>query len=475
MRSATYYRLHLPLTEAARQRAAPQPRAGQRQHALSRAVGRRARHRRNARAARGGGPGDGAAPASARRGPVRDGDRIQAVEACDLEHGRARRVCRRRCSSTPPRSATCSSWPVSSTCSVRESQADTGELHALPAGRPVRSAVADLVPGGRLPARARTTRSTGRPTTSACATLQLPCWPGPQFSWTLSDFVTHEPRERPAVRRSDRRRIALRPVARAAHRVASAFRARSLSQRHHARPTGRRWTTGSGRSSACSPEDAGAGAGAGARSSRLAFFYWMQTEAPRHDGGHRLPGSAPARRRARHRRRAGQAGVLPRGTAHPRRIHRAGAAHRRRGAAGRIAGRALRRQRRHRRLPDRPASEHARPQHRRHRLATRSRSRWARCCRCASTTCCRPARTSAPRASPTAPTASTPRSGASARRPARWPRSRWGAACRRARCAPTPGCWPISSAVLEAQGVLLQWPVFGALTPVLRTGYRPQQ
>ena len=26
---------------------------------------------------------------------------------------------------------------------------------------------------------------------------KLDCWPGPQFSWTLSDFVTHEPRERP--------------------------------------------------------------------------------------------------------------------------------------------------------------------------------------------------------------------------------------------------------------------------------------
>ncbi len=77
-----------------------------------------------------------------------------------------------------------------------ESQAETQELHALPVADPFdQQAITwcfamDYLPGEHhvidKPAGYERFR-----------TLQLDCWPNAQYSWTLSDFVTHQPRERP--------------------------------------------------------------------------------------------------------------------------------------------------------------------------------------------------------------------------------------------------------------------------------------
>ena len=81
-------------------------------------------------------------------------------------------------------------------------------------------------------------------------TLKLDCWPGPQFSWTLSDFVTHEPRERPLFVGDDRRRFAVRPLARAAHRLRGGISRPAPIAATSRWATGRRWTTGTRRWSA---------------------------------------------------------------------------------------------------------------------------------------------------------------------------------------------------------------------------------
>ena len=54
-----------------------------------------------------------------------------------------------------------------------------------------------------------------------------------------------------------------------------------------------------------------------ARDLSRCFFYWMQTEAPRPDGGTGFPGLRTARRRHRRRRRARHGALHPREPAHP--------------------------------------------------------------------------------------------------------------------------------------------------------------
>ena len=119
-------------------------------------------------------------------------------------------------------------------------------------------------------------------------TLQIPTWPGPQFSWTLSDFATHKPRERPL--------------------FAGPTDAESLYDLWHARRIAWRknFEPGSYASDitlanwpqmdywdkpvvGVSPAEQ-AGALKDARQFSLAFLYWMQTDAPRHDGGQGYPG-----------------------------------------------------------------------------------------------------------------------------------------------------------------------------------------
>ena len=114
--------------------------------------------------------------------------------------------------------------------------------------------------------------------------LQLECWPGPQLSWTLSDFVTHQPRERP---------LFVGPTD--AESLYDLWHARRIAYRRNFMPG----TYASDITLANWPQmdywekpvvgvkrEAQGLALEEARQFSLAFFYWMQTDAPRHDAGY---------------------------------------------------------------------------------------------------------------------------------------------------------------------------------------------
>ncbi len=168
-----------------------------------------------------------------------------------------------------------------------EAQSETNELHALPQADPFdQQAITWCLAADYLPGEDHTI---DKPRDyERLKTLQLECWPGPQFSWTLSDFVTHEPRVRPL--------------------FAGPTDAESLYDLWHARRIAfrRNFVPGSYASDITLanwpqmdywekpvvgvPPEAQAQALQAARELSLAFFYWMQTDAPRHDGGHGYPG-----------------------------------------------------------------------------------------------------------------------------------------------------------------------------------------
>lgn len=168
-----------------------------------------------------------------------------------------------------------------------EAQRDTQELHALEHADPFdQQAVtwclaADYFPDGDF--------RIARPADyDRLRTLQLDCWPGPQFSWTLSDFVTHQPRERP---------LFVGPTDEAS--LYDLWHARRIAWRRNFTPgaypsdiTLANWPQMDyweqpliGVSAV--QRDAALEA---ARQFSLAFFYWMQNDAPRHDGGQGYPG-----------------------------------------------------------------------------------------------------------------------------------------------------------------------------------------
>ena len=119
-------------------------------------------------------------------------------------------------------------------------------------------------------------------------TLQLDCWPNAQYSWTLSDFVTHQPRVRP---------LFVGPTDEPG--LYDLWHARRIAWRGHFQPgaypsdiTLANWPQMDywerpliGVSEADEQL-----ALHEARQFSLGFFYWMQTEAPRHDGGTGYPG-----------------------------------------------------------------------------------------------------------------------------------------------------------------------------------------
>jgi hypothetical protein len=119
-------------------------------------------------------------------------------------------------------------------------------------------------------------------------TLQLDCWPNAQYSWTLSDFVTHRPRVRP---------LFVGPTDEPG--LYDLWHARRIAWRGHFQPG----TYASDITLANWPQmdywerplvgvspDEEQKALHEARQFSLGFFYWMQTEAPRHDGGQGYPG-----------------------------------------------------------------------------------------------------------------------------------------------------------------------------------------
>ena len=164
-----------------------------------------------------------------------------------------------------------------------ESQAQTGELHALAEADPFdQQAITWCLAADYLPGEDHTIDCPAG--YERLRTLQLPCWPGPQFSWILSDFVTHEPRERPL--------------------FAGPTDAEGVYDLWHARRIAWRGNFESGAYASditlanwpqmdyweqpvvgVSPEEQ-ASALDDARQFSLAFFHWMQADAPRHDGGY---------------------------------------------------------------------------------------------------------------------------------------------------------------------------------------------
>lgn len=169
-----------------------------------------------------------------------------------------------------------------------ESQASTGELHAIPgAADPLDQQsltwcfAADYFPGED--------HTIAKPEGyDRFRSLQLDCWPGPQFSWTLSDFVTHEPRERPLFA-GDTDEEFLYDLW---HARRIAWRRNFASGTYESDITLGNWPQMDYwlKPVVGVPEDAAAEALREARQFTLSFFHWMQTEAPRHDRGTGYPG-----------------------------------------------------------------------------------------------------------------------------------------------------------------------------------------
>ena len=164
-----------------------------------------------------------------------------------------------------------------------EAQADTQEPHALPVADPLdQQALTWGFAAEYLPGEDHTI---AKPAAyDRFKTLQLDCWPGPQFSWTVSDFITHEPRLRP---------LFVGPTDEAS--LYDLWHARRIAWRRHYQPG----ALASDVTLANWPQmdywlapvvgvapEAAAAALEEARQFTLSFFYWMQTDAPRHDGGY---------------------------------------------------------------------------------------------------------------------------------------------------------------------------------------------
>ena len=167
-----------------------------------------------------------------------------------------------------------------------ESREQTGELHALQVADPWDQQAAtwcfamDCCPGEHHVIEKP-------PGYERFRTLRLPCWPNEQYSWTLSDFVTHQPRVRP---------LFAGPTD--ATGVYDLWHARRIAWRGHFEkgaypsditlanwPQMDYWEKPLIGVSEKSEEQALQEA----RNFSLGFLYWMQTEAPRHDGGTGYP------------------------------------------------------------------------------------------------------------------------------------------------------------------------------------------
>jgi len=211
-----------------------------------------------------------------------EGDRLRSVQLLDLESNRRRVVTASQFIDATEIGDVLDLAGVEHVLGA-ESQAQTHELHALAKADPFdQQAVTWCFAADYLPGEDHTI---GRPSGyERLKTLQLDCWPGPQFSWTLSDFVTHQPRERP---------LFVGPTD--AESLYDLWHARRIAYRKHFEPgsypsdiTLGNWPQMDywekpivGVSS-----DAQAQALVEARQFSLAFFYWMQTDAPRHDAGY---------------------------------------------------------------------------------------------------------------------------------------------------------------------------------------------
>ena len=186
-------------------------------------------------------------------------------------------------------------------------------------------------------------------------------WPGPQLSWTDWHPETLEKRYRPIFDGPMERPHGGRPLALPADPVQRSLPARGASASDITLVNWPQIDYWLGPVVGVGEEERAASSARRPGSSRLSLLYWMQTEAPRLDGGTGYPELRLRPDVRRHRGRPGQDVLHPRGAPHPGRVHRPRAARRRRSAAcRRVGAEPFRGQRRHRQLPDRSAPEHRR-------------------------------------------------------------------------------------------------------------------
>ncbi|QCI65354.1 FAD-dependent oxidoreductase [Phreatobacter stygius] len=168
-----------------------------------------------------------------------------------------------------------------------ESAAETGELHALPVADPMdQQALTWCFAMDHLPGEDHTI---ARPERYAeFRDLKLDFWPNRQFNWTVSNHVTHQPLTR-ALFAGDSdedylfdlwhaRRIACRRSFEPGAYASDITLANWPQMDYWLKPV-----------IGVSPEARDA-ALAECRQFSLAFLFWMQTEAPRHDRGYGYPG-----------------------------------------------------------------------------------------------------------------------------------------------------------------------------------------
>jgi hypothetical protein len=208
------------------------------------------------------------------------GDRIEAMHLTDLEEDVAR-VARARMFIDATETGDLLELAGVEHVFGGEAQSETQEPHALAAADPFdQQALTWCFAAEYFPGEDHTIEKPAQ--YERFRTMQPECWPGPQFSWTLSDFVTHEPRERPL--------------------FAGPTDAESLYDLWHARRIAWRLHFSAGYPSDITlanwpqmdywikpvigvPKEDAMAALDEARQWSLSFFYWMQAEAPRHDGG----------------------------------------------------------------------------------------------------------------------------------------------------------------------------------------------
>jgi FAD dependent oxidoreductase len=169
-----------------------------------------------------------------------------------------------------------------------ESQSETGELHAIegPADPLDQQALtwcfaADYFPGEDH----RIDKPAGY---ERFRDLKLAFWPGPQFGWTVSDHVTHRPLQRSLfVGNTDEEYLFDLWHAR---RIA--YRRNFLPGAYPSDITIANWPQMDYwlKPVAGTPPDEASAALEDARRFSLSFFYWLQNDAPRHDGGIGYPG-----------------------------------------------------------------------------------------------------------------------------------------------------------------------------------------
>ncbi|MBV8850060.1 MAG: FAD-dependent oxidoreductase [Methylobacteriaceae bacterium] len=162
-----------------------------------------------------------------------------------------------------------------------EAQATTGEPHALERADPLNQpAITWTFAADYLPDE---THVIDKPASYEQWKGEVPkLWPGPRFSWSVPDHVTHQPRARPlfAGDSDEEYLFDLWHARRLAYRLNFAPGAYRSDITFACWPQNEYWD----KPALGVPQSQADTALREAQELSLSFFYWMQTDAPRHDG-----------------------------------------------------------------------------------------------------------------------------------------------------------------------------------------------